>query len=140
MRGDQRQYQWRVGEAGEANTDQSGAQTGKNRSPVRDVLGPHDGSHDQPLRCSFGEGWGRRNPLKSGNNRTQVSRLTNPVVTRSGNNGPLRPSRTVDARGVASGRGIVDVQIDRSRIGEEPLDGSLHLTPVDQLPTDHYCI
>jgi hypothetical protein len=57
MRGDQRRYQRRVGETGEADADQSGAQPGEDRSPARDVLGSHDGSHDQPLRCSFGEGW-----------------------------------------------------------------------------------
>ena len=87
-----------------------------------------------------GEGWGVENPLKSGNKRIQDSRLANPVVTGSGNNGPLRPSRTVDARGVASGRRVMDVQIDCSRVGEEPFDGSFQLTSVDQLPTDHHCI
>ena len=46
MRGDQRRYQRRVGEAGEADPDQIRAQSGQDRAPVRDVLAPHDGSHD----------------------------------------------------------------------------------------------
>ena len=63
-----------------------------------------------------------------------------PGAYRQRNNRPVWPSGTVDARGVAPGRRVVDVQIGRSRVGEEPLDGSLHLTSVDQLLADHHRI
>src|SRR5437870_625425 len=66
--------------------------------------------------------------------------MDEPRLTGGGIGNPLWPSDALDACGVAARRRVMDVQVGRERVGEEPLDRTLELTAIDELPADHHRI